>query len=242
MVIIRNEKHIANRRRIGLTTSLAGIAILIGGMIVSLISDPTTYGLLPLLALPLGFLLSQVGLYFSHRYVRAPRPDERIDEGLRKAAKGSRLYHYVLPIPHVLLSPGGVIAIVSKYQSGNIVADGYKWTQKGLGLRRFFGQENVGNPSNEAEYQIKQLAKYISRNVPELAEKEIPMSAIIVFTTKEGGELDLRNSTIPAMHYTKLKGFWKQRKNDVRLPESDFKALQAAFDAAAGEDAVVETT
>lgn len=239
MVSIRNEQHIALRRRIGLVASLAGIITLLGGMIVTLFGDPATYGLIPLLSLPVGFLLSQVGLYFSHRYVRQPRPDQRLDEALEKAAKDGRIYHYILPVPHVLLSPSGLLAIVAKFQSGHIVADGDKWTQKGLGLRRFFGQEGVGNPTTEAEYQIKQLAKYISRHVPSLADKEIPMSAVIVFTTKEGGELDLKRSTVPAMHYSKLKGFWKQRKNEARLPAEDYKALRQAFDAAAG-DAVVE--
>lgn len=233
MKIIRNEKFVKTRRQIGIVLSVAGILTLLAGMILTLVSDPATYAVYTWLTLPVGFLLSQVGLYFSHRYVRKPRPDERLDEGLAKVAKDGRLYHYVLPAPHVLLSYAGPIVLVPKYQSGNITVQGDKWTQKGLGLRRFFGQENIGNPTAEAEYQVKQLAKFISQNAPTLADKELPIAAIIVFTVKDGGTLDLAKSALPALHYSKLKGFWKQRRQDKPLPAADYAALQAAFDAAA---------
>lgn len=221
-----------------MVTSAIGILVLLAGMIVTIAVDPATYNsALTLLSLPVGFIVSQIGLYFANRYVRSPRPDERLDEVLDKVAKNSRIYHYVIPsVPHVILTPAGPIVLVAKFQAGNITADGYKWTQKGLGFSRFFGQQGLGNPSTEAEYRVKQLAKFISRNAPTVAEKEIPMSAIIVFTTKDGGELDLKNSTIPALHYTKLRGFWKQRNRDEPLPKEDFEALAEAFDAAAGED------
>lgn len=234
-VVVRNGDFVARRRVAGMVFSFLGIAILLGGMGITFFGDPVTSGVIAWTSLPLGFLLSQVGLYFSHRYVRNPRPDERIDEAFKHIAKDGRMYHYVLPVPHVLLTPAGPIVVVAKFQSGNITVDEYSWKQTGLGLRRFFGQEHIGNPSKEAVYYIKVLAKYISQHVPSVAEKEIPMSAIIVFTTKEGGQLDLKGSAIPAMHYTKVKGFWRQRERDARLDLADYEAIREAFDGEAGE-------
>ena len=56
------------------------------------------------------------------------------------------------------------------------------------------------------------------------------MGAIIVFTSKGNNELDLKGSDLPAMHFTKLKGFMRQRKSDAPLEEADYAALRAAFD------------
>ena len=234
MTIIRNYNYIETRRKIGTGASFVGLGILIGGMILTFLNtNNPNYITISLLCLPLGWLFSQVGLYFANRFVRTPRLDQQIDEGLGKA-KGARMYHYVLPVPHVILSRAGVITMVSKYQSGDITVDGYTWKQTNIGImRRMFGQENLGNPSIEAEYQLKQVAKFIGEHAPELADKELPIGAVIVFTTKDGGELDLRKSDIPAMHYSKLKGFWKQRSQEENLSQEEYDLLLKAFEAEA---------
>ena len=53
---------------------------------------------------------------------------------------------------------------------------------------------------------------------------------MIVFTNKSNQELNLKNSSIPAMHYTKVKGYLRQQKREKPMPEEDFRAIQAAFD------------
>lgn len=238
--ILRNDKLINNRRRLGITVSFIGMAVLIGGFILTLVNqDDATFSTIAFISLPLGWILSQVGLYFANRFVRSPRPDQRIDEGLSKLGKAGRdlrVYHHLLGVPHVILSRSGVLAVIAKYQSGDISADGGKWKQSGVGFfRRFFGQESLGNPTFEAENAIKKLAGFISREVPELAESELPLGAIIVFTLKGGGQLDLRQSVFPAMHYTKLNGFWKQRLQDEPLDDGVYEQLQEAFDRVATE-------
>jgi hypothetical protein len=233
MEIIRDEERIARLRRISQITSFLGMGALIIGMILVFVGDIQTVFTYQLLALLFGWLLSQIGIYLGHRYIRSPRPDEVLDQTLRKIARKGRMYHYVLPAPHVLLLPTGVMLFVTKYQAGNISVEGDKWKQRGLGLRRLFGQEQLGNPTREAENYIKATASYISKHAPEV--EEVPMAVVIVFTTKGNNELDLKDSSIPAMHYTKLKGFMRRRKGDTPLPEADFAALQKAFDDKAGD-------
>jgi hypothetical protein len=233
MEIIRDENRIARLRRVSQITSFLGMGALIIGMILVFAGDIQTVFTYQLLALLVGWLLSQIGIYLGHRYIRNPRPDEVLDQTLRKIARKGRMYHYILPAPHVLLLPTGIMLFVTKYQAGNISVEGDKWKQRGLGLRRLFGQEQLGNPTREAESYIKATASFISKNAPEV--EEVPMAAVIVFTTKGNNELDLKNSDIPALHYTKLKGFMRQRAGDQPLPEADFQALQRAFDAKAGD-------
>lgn len=100
-------------------------------------------------------------------------------------------------------------------------------------MGRFFGQQGLGNPTREAESQIKALAKFISNQAPGV--EELPIGAIIVFTSKGLKTLDLKDSTIPAMHYTKLRGYLKHQGSGPALPAGDYEALRRAFDEAAGD-------
>lgn len=183
-----------------------------------------------LVALGIGYLLSQIGLYFAHLYVRNPRPDEVLDDSLRGFGKrnNGRLYHYILPVHHVLLLPTGIIVLNAKYQTGNISVEGDKWKQTGLGVRRFFGQENLGNPTKETENSIAALANFINKHAPEV--EEVPIAALIVFTSKGLQEYNFKKSRIPAMPHTKVKNYLKQKQRSTPMSEADYNAIRAAFD------------
>lgn len=232
MVIIRDDKKIARYRKIGQIFSFAGMAVLIGGMILVFFGDPQRVFWLQILALLAGWLLSQIGIYLAQRYLRRPRPDEVLDEALARVARDGRMYHYLLPAPHVLLLPTGIVILVAKYQGGNISVEGDKWKQTGMGLRRFFGQEGLGNPTREAENSVAAVAGFLKKHAPEV--EEVPIGPLIVFTGQGKQQLDLKGSTIPAMHYTKVKGYLKQHKGAEKMPPADYEAIRAAFDHKAG--------
>jgi hypothetical protein len=228
MIVLRDEVRIARLKKVAKYASGIGFLILIAGLVLGFI-NPEEYLWLQVLALPLGWLLSQVGLYLAHRYVREPRPDEVLDDALRKVARQGRMYHYLLPAPHVLLMPGGPIVFIAKFQAGDISVEGERWRQKGVSfLRKFFSQESLGNPTRDAERDVKAIAGYINKHAPEI--EEVPIGAIIVFTTKHAGELDLDDSDIPAMHVTKLRGYFKEHVHRPPLPDEEYEALQTAFD------------
>lgn len=234
MIVIRDEERIARLRRISQIVSLVGMAALLAGLVMAFTANIETIFFWQLLALLVGWLLSQVGIYLAHRYVRKPRPDEVLDEAFRKVARNGRMYHYILHSPHVLLLPTGIIVVTAKYQTGKISVEGDKWKQKGLGLRRFFGQENLGNPSKEAEGNVQNVVNFLHKEVPEV--EEVPIAPIIVFTTKGQEELDLDGSDIPAMHYTKVKGYLRrqrQKGEETPMPEEDYERILAALDAKA---------
>lgn len=228
MVIIRDDKRIQRMRKIAQYTSFAGIGVLLLGLGLLFWGDENAL-LYQLIALGLGWMLSQVGIYLGHRYVRDPRPDEVLDQALRHAVRNGRLYHYLLPAPHVLLLPNGIVILHTKYQTGNITVEGDKWHQSGVGLRKYFGQEGLGNPSKESDRLVSAMANFIRKNAPGV--EEVPIAPLIVFTTKNIDSLETKESRIPAMHYGKLKGFLRQKKDDLPpMPEEDYEALRAAFD------------
>jgi hypothetical protein len=228
MVILRDERRIARMRKISQYASIAGMALLVGGLIAAF-TDVSRIFTIQLIALTLGWLLSQVGIYLAQRYARTPRPDQVLDQALQKVARDGRLYHYLLAAPHVLLLKSGIIVFVTKFQAGNISADGDKWKQTGVGLRKFFGQEGLGNPTREAETMVSAVASYIRKNAPEV--EEVPVGAVIVFTADRLPTLDVRKSRITAMHHTKVKGFLRQQKKKVSpMSQEDYEAIRAAFD------------
>jgi hypothetical protein len=230
MVIIRDDERIAKLKTRSQRVSLIGFVFLLGGFVAVFINVQNLL-IIQTVALLVGFGLSQYGIYMQHRYGRSPRPDEVLDDAIKSVARDGRMYHYVLPAPHVLLTRAGPIVFVLKYQVGNITAYGDKWKQTGIGFRRFFGQEGLGNPAREADTMLKALATFVQKQAPEL--DELPIAAMIVFTTKDIKNLDVAESSIPAMHFSKVRGFMRQKGAGESLPASDYEALLAAFDEAA---------
>jgi hypothetical protein len=228
MVILRDDQRIARLKRISQITSFVGMGVLLVGLFLVFLPNTANLFFYQLVALFAGWMLSQIGIYLGHRYLRDPRPDEVLDEVLRKVARDGRIYHYLLPAAHVLLIPTGIIVFITKYQTGNITVDGDKWKQTGMGLRRFFGQERLGNPTREATLSVEAIASYLNKNAPSV--EEVPIGALIVFTSKGNKDLDLKNASIPAMHYTKVKGYLRQQKGEAPMPDEVFAAVQAAFD------------
>src|SRR4030065_1166954 len=114
MNIIRNEKLIKRNSRIAQITVVAGLAVLAAGMFISFrYKEQVT---LSMGALLVGFLLSQIGIYFSNRWGRRPRPDELLDQSLKGLDSKFTLYHYSTPVAHLLLGPAGVWLLLPYHQ------------------------------------------------------------------------------------------------------------------------------
>jgi hypothetical protein len=175
--------------------------------------------------------MAQIGTYLAHRYVRSPRPDEVLDKAVKPAAGNGRMYHFILPAPHVLLTPAGPIVFNLKFQNGEISYQDGKWKQRGIGMRRFFGQEGLGNPQQEVESMVKSLAAFIHKEDPTI--EEIPIGAMIVFTTETIKSLDVEGSEIPAMQAAKVRKFLRKEGLGKPLAPQTYQALQNIFDKAA---------
>ena len=237
MQIIRDDGLVARRRKTGQIASLVGIAIIGGGMIFTWVAPnqniPQQLLLyVPLLTLLVGFILSNVGIYFTNRWGRSPRPDEVLDLSLKGMSRDYRLYHFALPAPHVLLAPSGPIVLVVKYEGGKYSVDGEKWRQ-GFSLIRtlnFMGREGLGNPTKDADYQVGRMRQFLAKHAPEL--EEIPIRPVIVFVADKV-VLEIGESRVPVQRAAKLKGFLRSEANKP-LPSETRRQLEDLFDSVAG--------
>jgi len=125
MKIIRNEKHVKLRARIGQWASLGGMAVLGLGLVISF-TRPQLIGI-SLACLLMGLLLSQIGLYHTKRWVQRPRPDEVLEKALKGLDNRFELYSFYLPAPHVLLGPPGLFVLRVQHQEGQITCQADRW-------------------------------------------------------------------------------------------------------------------
>jgi hypothetical protein len=205
MEIHSNERLIKRNARIGQITSIAGLAVLAGGMIISF-TRPEMFSI-SLVALLVGFGLSQVGIYFGNRWGRRPRPDEVLDLALKGLDGRYSIYHYTTPTSHLLVGPAGVWVLMPRHQSGTITYDDNKnrWRQKGGNLYlKIFAQENLGRPDLEVGAEINAITSFLEA---QLDEENTPEVSAILVMTNEKCVIDADNAPIPTLEAKKLKDF-----------------------------------
>lgn len=216
MKIIKDEKKIERNKKFSQWISLGALLVLGGGMYIS-ITRPELF-FVSLGCLLVGFIATQVGMYMGNRWGRSPRPDEKLDAGLKGLHSEFNIYHYTSPVPHLLIGPAGVWVLKPYHQGGKIFYENKKWKNKGggffAGYMRIFGQEGIGRPDLEAESEIEAVKKFLKKNIT--GENTIPEVKAILLFTNENVELEVNDSPIPAMKLKQIKDFMRQMsKNRV---------------------------
>lgn len=229
MKIIKNEKLIKRNAQIGNWTSLGALAVLGGGMYLSFTRPELfTYSLVALLV---GFTLTQIGMYMGNKFGRSPRPDEKLDAGLKGLQNEFVMYHYITPASHLLVGPAGVWVVMPYHQRGQVSFQKNGWRVRGggflQGYMRIFGQEGLGRPDIEIDSDIKSLRKYLSKH---LDESDIPdINALMVFTSDDV-ELEAEGSPVPALKLKQLKDFIRQKAKEKKLSAETLSKLKSLFE------------
>ena len=197
-----NEKKVKIKREIGRWLSLAGLGVLIVGMIVSIRKPELVW--VSLLSLAFGFLASTIGAYHANRWLRSPRADEVLTQALKGISNQYHLYHYLLPVPHVLLGPAGLFLFRTYLHEGPIQYDGKKWKQKFNLLRSlgFSGQDALGDPVRDTEYDVQRFVSWLRKRMP---EAEIPPLTPFIVFVRDRAELNVAQTEIPVLTYKQLK-------------------------------------
>ncbi len=215
MKIASNTKLITRNNKIGRYTTFASLAVLGIGLYISF-TAPQAFSW-SLGALVIGFLLSQVGLTYSSKFGKSPRPDESLTQALKGLEDKFTLYHYESPTNHLLVGPAGVWVLLPYFQAGTIRYNAAKnrWTQKGGNFfLKAFGQESLGRPDIETQYAINEVKKFLEKQLPDVELPEIH-AALIFFNKKV--ELDVEGAPYPAIMADKAKEFFRKRVKDMGI-------------------------
>ncbi len=229
MKVYINKGYVKRRSSVGKWASLLGLVVLGGGLIISL-RDPRLF-FVSFITLILGFILSNIGIYFANRYTRPDRPDKALVQGLKGFDKRYALYQFLLPVSQVLREPGGLTIFILKPQEGQILYEQGKWRQKQgwSRLLRWVGQEGLGKPDSELEGETQTLQNWLQKKAPDL---EIPVRGVVVFTHPKA-ELRLDNPPVPAMAPKQLKGWLRKAGRLPALPDETLTRLTQVMDDAA---------
>jgi len=130
--------------------------------------------------------------------VRQPRPEKAIPAGLKGLSKRSILYNYYhFPARHVLISPQGVFAIITRYQDGIYSVDGDVWKSQGgllSGIGRFFRRDAIGNPSEDARKAAAHVKGLLAAKFP-----NIEVQPLVIFVDPKA-RLAINDPTIPVLY------------------------------------------
>lgn len=228
MKIIKNEKIIKRNSKIGQWTSLAALIVLGGGMYLSFTrTDLFVYSIAALLV---GFTLTQIGMYVGNRYGRSPRPDEKLDAGLKGLQNEFSIYHYTAPASHLLVGPAGVWVLVPYHQRGKVTFRKNRWKMSGGGFlqsyMRIFGQESLGRPDIEVDSEVRAVKKHLEKL---LGESDVPeIKAMMVFTSDEV-EIEAEDAPVPAMKLKEVKEFFRKKAKEKPIGPTQLAAVKAAL-------------
>ena len=221
MRVNTNERFIERKTRLGKYCSLAGLAVLTGGMVINF-SKPDLFEL-SLLCLVAGFAIASIGAYNVSRWVKPPRGDEVLVKSLKGLSNKYRLYNYILPVPHILLTPFGLYVLHCKKVDGDITYRGNnKWHQKvdiKRRLKLFFGAEQpIGKPTNELAADMGTLVNIFKRLLP---DEEIEINGAVIFTNSDVNLTREADDTVPILQAKEIKKFLieEQKREDTWYTE-----------------------
>jgi nuclease-like protein len=192
MRVETNDRLVQRNKRIAQYLFFFSFGVLILGLVV--INQPLFSGsaattspqnspltvILPSLVLPIAFITTMVSVRMTNLWVRPPRPEEVIREGLKGVSSKSVLYNYYhFPARHVLISPQGIFAIITRFQDGKYKVVGDKWTTQSSAIRAvtsIFRMDGIGNPTADALRAAEHLKKALQPIAP-----DIEVQPLIVF-------------------------------------------------------------
>jgi hypothetical protein len=228
--VLNNDALISRRAKTAQISNLVGLGALGAGLVISLARPQ--WALYTLGLLIIGVVASQYGIVQAFRFARRPRPDQELADALKGLDDRYRLYNFLFPADHVLLTPKALYVVVLKSVAGKVICEGRSCKQErrfSLGrLLRLFSPEALGDPMREARWEQEALTRWLSKN-PEVGE--VTVEPMIVFLSPQV-DLDVRNPEVPAIRAKALKE--TLRRAEARaLSGEQYRLLARAFDEAA---------
>ena len=230
MRIVTDQVRIARGARLGKIGAFGGFGFLVVGMIVSLAFKQLNSLWIALGCLLLGMVVATVGIANMNRWVREPRADQALEQGLKGFDDHYRLYNYVLPAPHVLLAPTGITVLTALGQDGVIRYEEGKFRRNwSLGrLLRFMADEGLGRPFAEGDDQVRALKQFLESHG---AGEGGDIQNVLVFYNPRA-QLSVTDPPRPVVVPKGLKKALRKQAEGVLLP-AEYRRLQEVLDSVA---------
>jgi hypothetical protein len=200
---------IASRQRWGRWTAFSGLLVLITGLVLSFRATEDVRLVLVMYAtLIAGMLLSSIGIYLADKWIQPPRADQALANALKGFDKRYRLYNYLLPAPHVLLSPYGLTVFTVKRHGDTVRYANGRWKHEQSLFRKFqsLSRERLGDPVQQLEWEKSAMEELIAKHFP---DAEVPIHGVIVFTHPDV-VLQLDGVPVDVIHVKKLKSYMRR--------------------------------
>ncbi len=230
MQVCTNERLISRRARLGKIAIVLGLGFLVGGLIISLALPQFPWFWLSFACLLLGLLASSIGTFNINRWVREPRADQALAQGLKGFDDRYRLYNYFLPAPHVLLSPVGLYVLTAMGQDGVIRYEGNRFRRDfSVGrVLRFMADEGLGRPFEIADSEVHALQQFLEANG---LDDEIAIQNVLVFYNPRA-RLEVVDPPRPVVEPKRLKKFIRAQPG-AKLTGVQYQQLLDLFEKAA---------
>ncbi len=230
MQVCTNERLISRRARLGKIAIVLGLGFLVGGLIISLALPQFPWFWLSFAFLLLGLLASSIGTFNINRWVREPRADQALAQGLKGFDDRYRLYNYFLPAPHVLLSPVGLYVLTAMGQDGVIRYEGNRFRRDfSVGrVLRFMADEGLGRPFEIADSEVHALQQFLEANG---LDDEIAIQNVLVFYNPRA-RLEVVDPPRPVVEPKRLKKFIRAQPG-AKLTGVQYQQLLDLFEKAA---------
>ena len=222
MRVIVNEPLVEKRSTWGRRLMSLGVAILLFAVFLSF-NRQTVWGAYAVMLV--GLIVLNVGTAVGGKWMRQPRGDQILDKALKGLDHGSRLYNYLLPVDHVLLSPAGLFVLTLKTQDGQIIGQGEKWQRRLnlLGSISALFETKLGNPSRQARKEVAKVQSWLHARLP---DAEVPVHPVIVFVNPKA-QLRLEELTVPALRLADLKAYLRANIGKTMVQRNTLETLAA---------------
>lgn len=160
------------------------------------------------------------------------RGDRVLGRVLKSLDQDYRLYNYVFPADHVMLSRAGVFVFQLQRQRGAVDCEGERCRQR-LKLHewfRFAQEELLGDPVKRARIAAAKMQNYIRDKLP---PTEVSVTPVVVFIHPDV-QLDVRSPNIPIVSLADLKVYLRDTVRTMHMPHETYTALIRVLDEQAG--------
>lgn len=179
MRVVTNDKLIERNKRLAQILFFASIAALLLSFFLGnrLGDDPDVAFYFQCVMVPilLGMVVASVRM--TNLWVRQPAPWDALREGLKGIGTDATLYNFVMPAPHVLVSPMGIFTLTTRFQEAPQKVLDDKWITNRSPLT-YMRQEQIGNPTKEAKLHAARTEAFLQEL---LGDPNIKVQPLIVF-------------------------------------------------------------